>query len=71
MFRLSDEDPRAIEEVVPDEETKVDPVPTTKRAANPATWGHHYPSILNNCKTAHNEPVEPANWEGPGDWDAE
>ena len=71
MYKLSEEADREIEPVVADEESKVDPVPSTMQAANPATWGHMNLSILNNCRTAHAEPVEPANWEGPNEWDPE
>lgn len=70
LFRLNEENAREIEEAVGEEDAPV-PVPSTRQAASAATWVHRDPSILLNCKTAHPEPVEPANWEGPGEWDLE
>ena len=71
QYKLNEENDREIDEVVPDEETKVDPIPSTRQAANPATWGHFNSNILLNCRTQHADPVEPAEWEGPGEWDPE
>ena len=70
LFRLNEENAREIEEAVGEEDAPV-PIPSTRQAANAAAWVHRDPSILINCKTAHPEPVEPANWEGPGEWDLE
>ena len=70
MFKLNEENPREIEENAGEEDQPTS-IPSTRQAANAAAWVHRDPSILLNCKTAHAEPVEPANWEGPGEWDPE
>lgn len=70
MYRLTEDNDREIEDFVPEEDQAM-PIPSTRQAANAATWVHREPSILLNCKTAHPEPVEPANWEGPEEWDLE
>lgn len=70
-YKLNEENDREIDEFVPEEDSKVEPLPSTLNAANLDAWVHFNPSILNNCRTAHLDPPEdpPAGFEG--EWDIE
>ncbi len=68
-YKLGEESERDIEEFVPEEDSKVEPLPTTVQAADVRAWVHFNPSILNNCRTMHLDPPEeaPENFEGEYD----
>ena len=70
-YKLNEENDREIEEFVPDEDSKVEPLPTTTKAANLNAWVHHNASILNCCRTIHLDPPEEAPEGFQGDWDVE
>ena len=63
-YRLNEENDREIDEFVPEEDSKVEPLPSTTRAANLKAWVHFNPSILNNCRTMHLDPPEDNGEEG-------
>lgn len=70
-YKLNEENEREVEEFVPEEDSKVEPLPSTVKAANVNAWVHFNPSILDNNRTLHLDPPE----EGPegfeGEWDVE
>ena len=63
-YKLNDENDREIDEFVPEEDSKVEPLPSTNKAANINAWVHFNPSILNNCRTVHLDPPEDTGEEG-------
>jgi len=63
-YRLNEESEREIDEFVPEEDSKVEPLPSTTQAANSNAWVHFNPSILNNCRTMHLDPPEDNGEEG-------
>ena len=63
-YKLNEENDREVDEFVPEEDSKVDPLPSTNKAANMDAWVHFNPSILNNCRTIHLDPPEDDGTEG-------
>lgn len=61
---MNEENDREIDEFVPEEDSKVEPLPNTNQAANINAWVHFNPSILNNCRTVHLDPPEDDGTEG-------
>ena len=59
-YKLDEENEREIVEVQPDEETKVDPLPSTRQAAKVGAWVHFNASILTCNRTLHLDPPEEA-----------
>lgn len=57
-YKINEEDERDIVEFVPEEDSKVEPLPSTNQAVNMSAWVHFNASILNNCRTTHNDPPE-------------
>lgn len=70
-YKLGEESDRDIEEFVPEEDSKIDPMPNTAQAAKLETWVHFNASILNNCRTLHLDPPEEAPEGFQGEWDVE
>ena len=70
-YKLNEEDERQVEEFVPEEDSKVEPLPSTVQAANLGAWVHFNPSILNNCRTLHLDPPEEAPEGFEGEYDLE
>jgi len=70
-YRLNEESDRDIDEFVPEEDSKIDPMPNTAQAAKLETWVHFNASILNNCRTLHLDPPEEAPEGFEGEWDVE
>ena len=70
-YKLNEENDRDIDEVVPEEDSKVDPLPSTREAAKLSAWVHFNASILKNNRTAHDEPPEEAPEGFEGEWDPE
>ena len=73
QYKLNEEDlsGREIDENIPEDETKENPLPTTSEAAKVGTWVHFNASILNNCKTIHEDPAEEAPEGFEGEYDIE
>lgn len=71
QHKLNEENDRDIEEVVPDEETKAEPLPSTLKAASLDAWVHVNPSILNCCRTLHLDAPEEAPEGFEGEFDPE
>ena len=63
-YKLDEENEREIAEFVPEEDSKVEPLPSTTQAANLNSWVHFNASILNNCRTMHLDPPEDNGEEG-------
>ena len=57
-YKLNEESEREIDEFVPEEDSKVDPLPSTNQAKSMNAWVHFNASILNNCRTMHLDPPE-------------
>ena len=51
LFRLTEDNPRDIEDNAPEEGDIV--LPTTNEMSNPDMWVHHSTNILFNCRTVH------------------
>ena len=71
QYKLNEESERDIEEFVPEEDSKVDPLPSTKEASKLSAWVHVNASILNNCRTLHLDPPEEAPEGFEGEYDIE
>lgn len=71
QYKLNEESEREVEEFVPEEDSKVDPLPSTVRAGNLDAWVHFNPSILNNNRTTHLDPPEEAPEGFEGEYDPE
>lgn len=71
QYKLNEESERDIEEFVPEEDSKVEPLPSTKEASKLGAWVHLNPSILNNCRTLHLDPPEEAPEGFEGEYDIE
>jgi len=71
QYKLNEESERDIDENVPEEEGKDTPMPTTAEAASVGVWVHFNASILDNCKTLHNDPPEEAPEGFEGEYDIE
>ena len=61
LFRLVEDQPRDIEDNLPEEGELV--LPTTNEMNHPDMWVHHSLGILENCRTAHKEPEVPDDVE--------
>ena len=59
-YKLNEESEREIDQFEPEEDSKVDPLPSTTQAANLSKWVHFNASILNCCRTTHMDPAEEA-----------
>lgn len=70
-YKLNEENDREVDEFVPEEDSKVEPLPSTKSAANINAWVHFNPSILNCNRTLHLDPPEEAPEGFEGEWDME
>ena len=70
-YKLGEESERDVEEFVPEEDSKVDPLPSTKQAAQLGAWVHFNPSILMNNRTTHLDPPEEAPEDFEGEYDVE
>ena len=69
-YKLNEESARDIDQIVPDEETKVEPLPSTLGAAKLDSWVHFNASILDCNRTTHLDPPEEGP-EGVEDYDVE
>jgi len=63
-YKINEENDREIDEFVPEEDSKVEPLPSTTKAANLKAWVHFNAGILNNCRTMHSDPPEDNGEEG-------
>jgi len=70
-YKLSEENDRDVEEFVPEEDSKVEPLPSTCQAAKLSAWVHSNSSILDCCRTLHQDPPEEAPEDFVGEWDVE
>mmetsp|Transcript_30633 Transcript_30633/g.37854 ORF Transcript_30633/g.37854 Transcript_30633/m.37854 type:complete len:475 (-) Transcript_30633:51-1475(-) len=70
-YKLNEENDREIDEVVAEEESKVEPLPSTLKASTTAAWVHFNASILECNRTLHLDPPEEAPEGFEGDWDPE
>lgn len=70
-YKLNEENNREVDEFVPEEESKVDPLPTTCNAAKLSAWVHFNASILNCNRTLHLDPPEEAPEGFEGEYDPE
>ena len=70
-YKLNEESERDIDEFVPEEESKIPALPSTKNAAKLDAWVHFNASILANNRTTHLDPPEEAPDGFDGEWDVE
>ena len=70
-YKLVEDSDREIEEFVPEEESKVEPLPSTVQAAKLSAWAHFNKNILLNCRTEHEDPPENPPEDFEGEWDVE
>ena len=70
-YKLNEENDREVEEFVPEEDSKVEVLPSTVNAASMGAWVHYNSSILNCCRTVHLDPPEEAPEGFEGEWDVE
>jgi len=70
-YKLDEENDREVVEFVPEEDSKVESLPSTLDAAKLNKWVHFNASILNNNRTQHLDPSEEAPEGFEGEWDPE
>ena len=71
QYKLNEENEREIEEFEPEEDSKVEPLPSTRQASKPDAWVHFNASILKNNRTVHLDPPEEAPEGFDGEYDPE